>query len=180
MSGEEGLPGFTYVVAREDVSDDGLEVVLKAGDAARALLVERYDLLTLDVLNAQLVIEPWRKKGLKVAGTLEAELAQSCIVTLDPVPARVTSEFTLLYLPEDVSGRRAMEVAVDPLAEEPPDPLPVEGVDLGEAVAEQLALVLDPYPRVEGAEFADAESSESGSEKKPNPFEVLKNLKTQD
>lgn len=180
MTGEGGLPGFTYVVAREDVSDDGLEISLDAGPEARALLAKRYDLLALNELDARLVIEPWRKKGLKVAGTLNADLVQSCIVTLDPVPAAVTADFTLLYLPEDVSGRRAMEVAVDPLAEEPPDPLPVEGVDLGEAVAEQLALVLDPYPRVEGAEFDVAESSEGGSEKKPNPFELLKNLKTQD
>lgn len=180
MTGVDGLPGFTYVVARDDVSDDGLEVTLEAKTEARALLAQRFGLLTLDQLKARLVIEPWRKRGIRVSGTLEADLEQSCIVTLSPVPAELSAEFTLLYLPEDVSGRRAMEVAVDPLAEEPPDPLPVEGVDLGEAVAEQLALVLDPYPRAEGAELAATESLESGSEKKPNPFEILKNLKTQD
>ena len=180
MTGEGGLPGFTYVLAREDVSDDGLEVTLEAKTEARTLLAKRYDLVALDELKARLVIEPWRKKGIKVVGTLNADLAQSCIVTLDPVPAKLNADFTLLNLPEDVSGRRAMEVAVDPLAEEPPDPLPVEGVDLGEAVAEQLALLLDPYPRTEGAELAATESLESGSEKKPNPFEILKNLKTQD
>tara|TARA_R110002072_G_scaffold92342_3_gene205610 strand:- start:70 stop:612 length:543 start_codon:yes stop_codon:yes gene_type:complete len=180
MTGKGGLPGFTYVVAREDVSDDGLEVTLEAGAKARDQLAKRFGLLTLDELEARLVIEPWRKKGIKVSGTLDADLEQSCIVTLDPVPATLNADFTLLYLPEDVSGRRAMEVAVDPLAEEPPDPLPVEGVDLGEAVAEQLALVLDPYPRAQGAELSATESLESGSEKKSNPFEVLKNLKTQD
>ncbi|WOF74025.1 DUF177 domain-containing protein [Parvibaculaceae bacterium PLY_AMNH_Bact1] len=180
MTGEGGLPGFTYVVAREDVSDDGLEITLEAGAEARSLLAERFGLLALEELNARLIIEPWRKKGLKVVGTFNADLAQSCIVTLDPVPAKLNADFTLLYLPEDVSGRRAMEVAVDPLAEEPPDPLPPEGIDLGEAVAEQLALVLDPYPRADGAELAVAESLESRSEKKPNPFEILKNLKTQD
>lgn len=180
MTGAGGLPGFTYVVAREDVSDDGLDVTLEAKAEACELLAQRFGLLSLDELKARLLIEPWRKRGIKVSGTLDADLAQSCIVTLDPVPAKLSADFTLLYLPEDVSGRRAMEVAVDPLAEEPPDPLPIEGVDLGEAVAEQLALVLDPYPRAEGAEFAATESLESGSEKKPNPFEILKNLKTQD
>lgn len=180
MTGAGGLPGFTYVVARDDVSDDGLDVTLEAKTDARELLAQRFGLLTLDELKARLLIEPWRKKGIKVSGTLDADLEQSCIVTLDPVPAKLSTDFTLLYLPEDVSGRRAMEVAVDPLAEEPPDPLPIEGVDLGEAVAEQLALVLDPYPRAEGAELAATESLESGSGKKPNPFEILKNLKTKD
>jgi len=180
LTGAGGLPGFTYVVARDDVSDDGLDVTLEAKTDARELLAQRFGLLTLDELKARLLIEPWRKKGIKVSGTLDADLEQSCIVTLDPVPAKLSTDFTLLYLPEDVSGRRAMEVAVDPLAEEPPDPLPIEGVDLGEAVAEQLALVLDPYPRAEGAELAATESLESGSGKKPNPFEILKNLKTKD
>ncbi len=180
MIEDEGIPGFRYVVAREDVSDDGLEVTLEAGQTARELLAERYDLLDLGVLNAQLVIEPWRKKGIKVAGSLHAKLEQSCIVTLDPVPAELDADFTLLYLPEDGAARGASEVAVDPLAEEPPDPLPSDGVDLGEAVAEQLALVIDPYPRAEGAALANAESSDDGSEKKPNPFEILKNLNTQD
>ncbi len=178
MTESGGLPGFSYTVAREDVSDDGLEITLKAERETRDILAARYDLLALEEFNARLVIEPWRKKGIKVAGTLHAVLEQACIVTLDPVPARLDSEFTLLYLPEDVSGRRAMEVAVDPLAEEPPDPLPIEGVDLGEAVAEQLALILDPYPRRDGAQLVATESSDDGSEKKPNPFEILKNLKT--
>jgi hypothetical protein len=35
--------------------------------------------------------------------------------------------------------------------------------DLGEAVAEQLALALDPYPRAPGAELP-AEAAEAGSE----------------
>ena len=116
-----------------------------------------------------------------VTGTLNVDLEQACIVSLEPVPALLNVDFTLVYLPEDIAGRRALEIAVDPLAEEPPDPLPLEGIDLGEAVAEQLALALDPYPRAEGAELAAGESqgsADEGSEKKPNPFEILKNLKT--
>ncbi len=180
MTQSEGIPGFKRVLARDDVPDDGLEVELKAGPEAREILAKRYDLLALEVLTARLIVEPWRKKGIKAAGTLHAELSQACIVTLDPVPTELDAPFTLLYLPEDVEGRRALEVALDPLAEEPPDPLPIEGVDMGEAIAEQLALVLDPYPRTEGAELPATESSDSGSGKKPNPFEVLKNLKTSD
>ncbi len=180
MIADAGIPGFTYTVAREDVADDGLEVTLEAGGEARGVLAKRYDLLSLDALSARLIVEPWRKKGLKVSGSLHAELEQSCIVTLEAVPAQLDADFTLLYLPEDGAARGASEVAVDPLAEEPPDLLSSEGVDLGEAVAEQLALLIDPYPRAEGAELATTASSDDGSEKKPNPFEVLKNLKTQD
>ena len=177
----DGIPGFRRIFARDDVPDDGREFTLDASPEARTVLADRYGLLALNALSAKLVIEPWRKKGLKVTGILVADAVQACIVTLDPVPAPLEVEFTLVYLPEDLSGRKALEVAVDALAEEPPDHLPYEGIDLGEAVAEQLALALDPYPRAAGAELTVSESqdgADDGSEKKPNPFEILKNLKT--
>lgn len=180
-SGGSGLPGFKRIITRDDVPDDGRDVTLTASAEARTILAERYGLIALNALSAKLVVEPWRKKGLKVSGTLNGDVEQACIVSLDPVPSLLEVNFTLVYLPEDVSGRRALEIAVDPLAAEPPDPLPLEGIDLGEAVAEQLALALDPYPRAEGAELSAGESQDSaddGSEKKPNPFEILKNLKT--
>jgi len=180
-SGSEGLPGFKRIITRDDVPDDGRDVTLTASAEARTILSDRYGLVALNALSAKLVVEPWRKKGLKVTGTLTGDVAQACIVTLEPVPALLEVDFTLVYLPEDVSGRRALEIAVDPLAAEPPDPLPLEGIDLGEAVAEQLALALDPYPRADGAELATGESqdgADGGSEKRPNPFEILKNLKT--
>ncbi len=42
-------------------------------------------------------------------------------------------------------------------------------IDLGEALAEQLALALDPYPRKPGAKLP-SEASDDGA----NPFSALK------
>jgi hypothetical protein len=42
-------------------------------------------------------------------------------------------------------------------------------LDLGEAVAEQLALALDPYPRVPGAELPEIES-----DPQERPFAALR------
>lgn len=171
------IPGFYRRMSRLDVPDTGVDVFLIANEAARAQLVERFGLLALTAFRADLVVTVWRKRGIRAQGRIQADLVQPCVVTLDPVPERIDETITMLFYPEDLSGRQQLEVTVDPLDEEPPDALPYEGVDLGEAVAEQLALALNPYPRVPGAKLDLTPTSDVIVEKKPNPFEVLKNLK---
>ena len=90
-----------------------------------------------------------RRQGetIEADGVLEAEVVQSCVVSLDPVEQSVAERFTLRFVPEgDVTDDD------DP---EAPDEIPYRGssIDLGEATAEQLALALDPYPRREDAEL---------------------------
>ena len=72
----------------------------------------------------------------------------------------------------------AAEIAIDIEADDAPEPLVAGGVDVGEAVAERLALALDPYPRKPGASF-DTPPEEPGdaSESRPNPFAALEKLK---
>jgi uncharacterized metal-binding protein YceD (DUF177 family) len=55
------------------------------------------------------------------------------------------------------------------------DPIENGVIDLGEVVAETIALELDPYPRMPGEAFAAIiEDDPANDEKKPNPFNVLK------
>ncbi|MBO6542369.1 MAG: DUF177 domain-containing protein [Alphaproteobacteria bacterium] len=176
----EKIPGFYRLVSRLDVPDTGVDVHLVANEQARAQLASRFGLLSLDAFRADLVVTVWRRRGIRAEGRIQANVVQPCVVTLDPVPEVVDEKITLLFYPEDLSGRQQLEVTVDPLDEEPPDGLPAEGVDLGEAVAEQLALALNPYPRVPGAKLAPVATSDDVVEKKPNPFEALKNLKTKE
>jgi hypothetical protein len=63
---------------------------------------------------------------------------------------------------------------VEPEEEEPPEPVGPRGIDLGEAVAQQLALALDPYPRAPGAALPEDLRAETGAE---SPFAVLERLK---
>jgi len=51
-------------------------------------------------------------------------------------------------------------------------------IDIGELIVEGLALTLDPYPRMPGAEFdtEHPQNEENGGETKPNPFSVLAKL----
>ncbi|MEM0942831.1 MAG: DUF177 domain-containing protein [Pseudomonadota bacterium] len=86
--------------------------------------------------------------GWMISGRLQAELAQACIVTLEPVAEVIDEAVTRLYLPE---GQIVPEedVTVGP-EDDAPDPF-TDTLDLGALVVETLALAIDPYPRAKGA-----------------------------
>ena len=107
------------------------------------------------------------------------------MVTLEPVASRIEEDFTLVYSLETepapapaLVGVGVAEVVVDPEAEEPPEPLGAGGLDLGEVVAQQLAVALDPYPRVLGAALAEAPGTPANPASGPGGgFAVLEALK---
>jgi len=79
------------------------------------------------------------------------------------VASRIEADYTLLYSLEPgpaPASEDVLEVVVDPEAEEPPEPVGPAGLDLGEAVAQQLAVALDPYLRAPGAMLEDPKAAE--------------------
>lgn len=159
----EPAPEFSRPIPRERLDGQVITEEISATPQERAALARRFRLAGLDLLRATAIIEPAEgadgKAGLlRLSGHLSAEVRQACVVSLAPVARRVEEDFTLLYSlePGPTPGAEAVEVVVDPEAEEPPEPLGPGGLDLGEAVAQQLAGALDPYPRAPGAAFEEA------------------------
>ena len=136
------------------------EVALRAGPEECAALAGRLGLAGLQRLEAQLTVEGRPALGLVILrGRLEAEVTQVCVVSLEPFEARIEERFEQRYRLERAQDAEAEES----LSPEAPDPLPEEGLDLGEEVAQQLSLALDPYPRRPGAALPDAARDETGS-----------------
>ena len=91
----------------------------------------------------------------RVEGRLEAEVVQSCVVTLAPVAGRIDERVARSYVPEETFALPA-EIDLDPDAEDDPDPFGA-AIDPGALALELLVLTLDPYPRaadVPPAEFS--------------------------
>ncbi len=100
-------------------------------------------------------------------GDLLASLTQQCVVSLDDFDSIMREHFVVHFVP---AGTEDDEPEPDV-----PDQIPFEGsmIDLGEAMVEQMALSLDPYPRRPGAEMpAEAMEPEQGA------FAALASLRT--
>ena len=156
---------------------DGERIDLSADEEERTRLAERLGLRSLDRLDAHATLE---RKGeiVRARGRLKAALCQSCVVTDEPVEADADEPFDIYFLPEPSVDSSEDEVE---LKESDCDVVFHDGsaIDLGGAIADTLALTLDPYPRSAGAE---ATLKEAGvlTEGEAGPFAALAKLKRSD
>ena len=156
---------------------DGERIDLAADEGERLKIAERLGLRSLDRLEAHASLE---RKGEKIRarGRLKAGLCQSCVITGDPVEARVDEAFDIYFLPEPSAEGGDEEIE---LVESDCDVVFHDGsaIDLGSAIADTLALGLDPYPRSAGAEAALKEAGVL-TEAEAGPFAALAKLKRSD
>lgn len=164
---------FAHQLRLDQVRDgDRLDVV--ADDEERAAVAKRLDLASLGRLEAHVCL---KRTGdiIRAKGRLLASLDQSCVVTGQPVAAHVDEPFAILFVPEPETGGPDEEIE---LGEADCDTVFHDGaaIDLGGALADTLALSLDPYPRSAGA---DAALKEAGvlTEAQASPFAVLAKLR---
>ena len=178
-------PEFSLIVAAADVPPAGKELRFDADVAARTKLAERMGIVELKRLTGIANLRPYRKEGLTLDCRFEADLVQSCVVTLDPVGEHIEEEFRQRYLPVHLvdlppagAPDSQREIAIDIDADDAPEAMVSGSIDVGEAVAERLALALDPYPRKPGASFdSPSEEPDDAPETRPNPFAALEKLK---
>ncbi len=164
-------PEFSRPLALARIPPEGREERLTATPAERAALALRFGIPAVNRFSADLRLKPEPGGGVAVNGRLSAEVVQDCVVTLEPVTQQVEEEVHLRILGPGESW------SDDP---EAPDEVEAQGgvAELGEALAEQLSLALDPYPRAPGAALPGAESEAAGEEPAPKaPFAALAALK---
>ncbi len=159
---------------RLDRIRDGDRVDLVADAAEREAVARRLGLEALSCLEAHAALS---RKGdiVRAEGRLAASLDQACVVTGEPVAAHVNEPFEFIFMPAPETGRSEEEIE---LGQSDLDVVFHDGaaIDLGTAIADTLALSLDPYPRSAGA---DAALKEAGilSEAEASPFSALASLK---
>lgn len=175
-------PEFSRLVRLSDIGSMPRPERLEANAAERAALVDRFGLASLDRLHADLTVRR-EAAGVRVKGRVQAEAAQVCVVSGEPVPAPVDEPVDLLFATDSPAARPDEEIE---LAETDLDIVPLEGgtIDLGEAVAQSFGLALDPYPHASEEVLAaarrrlmteeEAEAQAEAEKAARNPFRVLK------
>ena len=161
-----------------DKVHDGTRIDLIATDAERDAIMRRLGLVSLERLAAHCVLD---HKGIgdqagsiRARGRIKAALAQACVATGEPLPSFLDEAFELHVQPEPVRvPDDEIELAGDEL-----DVIFHDGsaIELGEAIADTLAVSLDPYPRGPNAEVALQQAGVL-SEEQAGPFAALAALK---
>jgi uncharacterized metal-binding protein YceD (DUF177 family) len=170
---------FDLHIKLDEIPANGTTRRFEADGAQRAALA---GWLTLEAVERFIgtLKASWTEnsRGVVVEGDLAADVVQACVVTGEPVPAAVARRFKVTLLPpEDLPDldQDGDDFVIDLDGDDPPEPLVGRSIDLGALAIEQLGLGLEPYPRVDGAEF-DADLFQS--EAPVSPFAVLAELQT--
>lgn len=166
-------PEFSRRVALAEVGHSRSRS-LRADESECNALARRFALVSIDSLVAEVELRS-TAAGIEARGMVHAHVAQSCVASGAPVEQAIAEPFHILFnAPGAVSGDE-IELSVEDCDQMEHDG---QAIDLGEAVAQTLALALDPFPRAPDAQavLAGAGVVPEGEEA-TGPFAVLKKLK---
>jgi uncharacterized metal-binding protein YceD (DUF177 family) len=177
IAGTDSANEFSRILTVADLGAAARVEHIEADASERRALAQRFAILAIERLVADLRVERVKRGPyVRVEGRLEAEVVQECVVTLDPVRSHIEESFTLLFGGDDREGEKKNRTVIVTLEEEA-EPIVGGLIDLGEAVAEQLALAFPPYPRSPAADTVAEEERQASEESAENPFSVLAPLK---
>jgi hypothetical protein len=164
---------FSRPIAVEQIGPQETVREIAANVAERARLAERFGLLGLDRLVATVRLRRGRAGLVLLEGHFEADAVQACVVTLEPVPANLAVDFAVTFGAAAPTQGGTVVVGFD--QEDPPEEIVNGRIDLGETVAQQLAVALDPYPRsaAAAASTEGALGDASAGPKPAGPFAAL-------
>lgn len=171
-------PIFSRPINVNEIPDAGTIRTITGDPSERAALAADLGLQAIDSLSAEVALTPRGRREIALEGTIKAEIVQTCVVSLVPVPQTVEESFSLRLLRgprEAATPKPHAEIQIDPDAPEPPEVLAGNTIDLGEIVTEHFVLGIDPYPRAPGAELPP-EAADPGDSKE-SPFAALASLK---
>jgi hypothetical protein len=173
---ERKLEGpWSVPVTVHEVPVTGRHFELQADETVRAAIAKSADLRALPRLQATFDVSRRGAEGLHVVGRVSATVGQVCVVTLDPIESEVEEIVDLIFDPAaapavgDGSGRDALEITADDV----PEPILDDTIDLGAIATEFLILGIDLYPRKPEAVF----QAPPIEDKTEHPFAALATLR---
>lgn len=166
---------FSRVVDIRQINEVPLVLVATAEECVA--LAKRFGIVSVKQLEAKIALA---REGLVVLanGRLMADVVQSCAISAEDFPVHIDEPIALRFVPATDAATPDEEIE---LAENDLDEVAYSGTqfDLGEEVAQGLALAIDPYAEGPGA---GAVRKKAGllDEGSSGPFAALAALKKQD
>ena len=170
-----GMPPseFSRVVGVTRLGDGGVVHRMVASDEERRLLARRFGIVALDRFVAEVRLTREPAGGVRLEAEIEADIVQDCVVTLEPFASHLGDRAAIVYRRQAPRHGEPVDVGEDDV-----EPLDGDEIDIGEAVAQQLSLALDPFPRAPAAALPDLAQSPEEQAAAPvlHPFAELAKL----
>jgi uncharacterized metal-binding protein YceD (DUF177 family) len=164
---------FSRPLRIHDVPDKtGQDRRIEASAAECAAIAEDSGLPAVASLVADFHIARQANGHFEVTGHLKAAVTQICVVTLEPFDSILSQDVSIAFAlpahPSRDQGERGKSVEVVDFADadDPPDPIVDNTIDLGAVALEFLTLARDFYPKKPGVHFAEVLA---GEDEKPEP-----------
>ena len=163
-------PEFSRLVDQRQLT--AKPIAIEATAPERKALARRFALVAIKNLKASVRFER-DGEAVKARGRMSAAIVQSCAISGEDLAVAVEEPLALRFVPENPLKDEEIELDAGDL-----DEIPFEGheFDLGEAVAQSLALAIDPYAIGPEAERVRKEAGLS-DEAASGPFAALAALK---
>jgi uncharacterized metal-binding protein YceD (DUF177 family) len=173
-----GESAISHHVSVNRLPQSGMPVKLKADARELKRLSEAHELVEVTAFTADLLVKKWRKDGVKITGTVNADIIQNCVVTLEPLQNSVSNDIDAVFVPESSKLARPQisgegEIVLDFDGPDLPETFAGDTIDVGALAEEMFGLAIDPYPRKDDAPFEFHDESASEAETKPSPFAKL-------
>ena len=172
-------PEFSRPLAVRRIGVNGTEITVEATEAECRAVAARLKLPRIDMLRCRYHLLEQKRGVVEAQGALAARFMQTCVVSLETFEDMIAGSFVVRFVPAEhfVESDLPDMDAVDEI------PYDGQEIDLGEAVVEQFALDLEPYPHAPDIDLPpglvlDEDSAEEAAprddgEHKPHPFAAL-------
>ncbi len=140
-------PEFSHMIDLRQILE--APVVITPDEAARRRLAARFGITAITAMRAEISLVRVGQV-VNAAGRLRAEVIQPCAISGEDFPARIDEPVTLRFVPQVTALVPDKEIEITAAD---CDDIEYEGTvfDLGEAVAQSLALAIDLFAEGPGA-----------------------------
>lgn len=161
-----------------DIGERSLSETRAATAEELTELARELDILSCEAMTASYAIKPLGSGRYNFSGTLDAEVTQACVVSLEPVPARLSEAFSIELAPLETLEEEPVVVG-DREVSSVADIEPIENgrIEVGAIVFGVLSAALEPYPRKPGVEFDWIDPKLEADPGAASPFAALAKLK---
>ncbi len=167
---------FSYPIEVDGLSSSVKKYQITASAKDLVYLTEVLKVPAVKSCTAEIWLKHNRRDHtLDVTGKVKAELELTSVISLENFDKVYEGDFALHYdTKATYKDIRDMEPEFD---DDVPDIVEDGKIDLGDIIIEQVALMIEDYPRKDGEVFVFESEFDAETTEAMNPFNVLKKLK---